>query len=74
MTTVLAALASAVIIATGIGAFIRALWRTMQTVRDNTQATERLSQKIDGLSKISDGRIGELEKRVTQLEMKSSSA
>ena len=67
-STVFAILASAVIVLGGLAALVRAIWKTATTLRDNTQATKELTEKLEEYTKSSDGRFEKLAQRVTQLE------
>jgi hypothetical protein len=65
-------LASSVVVAGGLWAVVRAIWRIAQTFRDNTQATKALTDEMRGLSASIDGRFDALADRVTALEARSS--
>ena len=66
--TVFAILASAVIVLGGLAALVRAIWKTATTLRDNTRATQNLTEKLDEYVKASDGRFEGLNDRVISLE------
>jgi hypothetical protein len=66
--TVLAILASAVIVLGGLGALVRAIWGLAQTIRDNSTATKDLGEKFDQFTPIVDTRLAALEARVAALE------
>lgn len=68
--TVVAVLASAVIVLGGLAALVRAIWKVAQTLRDNTQATRHLTGKLDDLTTSIDGRFDSLAERVARLEGK----
>jgi len=61
--TVFAILASAVIVLGGLAALVRAIWKTANTLRDNTAATRQLTGRMDGLA----GRIEGLAERIEGL-------
>lgn len=65
-----AILASAVIVLGGLVALVRAIWRIAQTMRDNTQATKALTDKLNTLTASIDGRFDSLVERVTRLEQR----
>jgi hypothetical protein len=65
---VLAVLASAVIVLTGIVALTRAIWRVAQDLRDNKAATQANTKAVDNLAAQMDGRITSIEKRLSDLE------
>jgi len=65
---VLAILASAVIVLTGIIALTRAVWRVAQDLRDNKNATQANTKAVDNLAAQMDGRITLIEKRLSDLE------
>jgi outer membrane murein-binding lipoprotein Lpp len=58
--TVFAILASAVIVAGGLAALVRALWRIVQNLRDNTAAIEQLTSQMGKLMGL-DARVAALE-------------
>ena len=66
--TIFAILASAVIVLGGLAALVRAIWKTATTLRDNTQATRELTEKLEEYTKATDGRFEKLSDRVTRLE------
>lgn len=66
--TIFAILASAVIVLGGLAALVRAIWKTATTLRDNTTATQKLTERMEGLAKSVDGRIDSLAERVGKLE------
>jgi hypothetical protein len=61
-------LASAVVVLGGLIALTRGLLHFRDTVRDNTTATDMLSQRIKELSARLDRDYGELADRVAKLE------
>lgn len=58
---VLAILASAVVVLTGLVAVSRGLWKVAQDIRDNKRATEANTTALGELSTKMDGRITALE-------------
>ena len=66
--TIFAILASAVIVLGGLAALVRAIWKTATTLRDNTSATQKLTQQLEGLTQSVDGRIDSLAERIAKLE------
>lgn len=66
--TIFAILASAVIVLGGLAALVRAIWKTATTLRDNTSATQKLTQRLEGLAQSVDGRIDSLAERIGKLE------
>jgi hypothetical protein len=66
--TIFAILASAVIVLGGLAALVRAIWKTATTLRDNTQATKELTEKLEEYTRATDGRFEKLADRVTLLE------
>jgi hypothetical protein len=66
--TIFAILASAVIVLGGLAALVRAIWKTATTLRDNTTATTKLTERLDGLAQSVDGRIDRLAERLDKLE------
>lgn len=62
---VMAILASAVIVLTGLVALVRAIWKIAQNLRDNTTATNVLTHNLSKLTASIDGRFDAL---VTQVE------
>jgi predicted PurR-regulated permease PerM len=71
VATVIAILASAVIVLGGLVALVRAIWRIAQNLRDNTKATQDLTGKMDHLTTSIDGRFDALAERVARLEGKA---
>jgi hypothetical protein len=67
-STIFAILASAVIVLGGLAALVRAIWKTATMLRDNTNATKALTDRLDGLAQSVDGRIDSLAERVGNLE------
>lgn len=65
--TIFAILASAVIVLGGLAALVRAIWKTATTLRDNTTATQKLTERMDGFAQSVDGRIDHLAERIDQL-------
>lgn len=55
-------LASAFVVAAGLTALTRAIWKAAQDVRDNKQATQANTRALAELKTLMDGRIGELER------------
>jgi hypothetical protein len=72
--TVFAILASAVIVLGGLAALVRAIWKTATTLRDNTLATQKLTEKLEEYVKASDGRFDALNDRLTRLEHNQQNA
>jgi hypothetical protein len=66
--TIFAILASAVIVLGGLAALVRAIWKTATTLRDNTQATTKLTERLEEYTKAVDGRFDKLSERVRALE------
>jgi hypothetical protein len=66
--TVVAILASAVIVLGGLVALVRSIWGIAQNLRDNTQATKTLTGKLESLTVSIDGRFDALVERVARLE------
>ena len=66
--SVVALLASAVIVLTGLFALVRAIWLLAQSIRDNSRATKDLGVKFDQFSPLVDARLGRLEDRVSANE------
>jgi hypothetical protein len=66
--TVIAILASAVIVLGGLTALVRAIWKTANILRDNTIATQRLTAQMNDLTTSVDGRFDALLHRVEVLE------
>lgn len=67
-STVFAILASAVVVLGGIAALTRAIWKTATTLRDNTVATRRLTERLEEYTKAADGRFDTLNERLTGVE------
>jgi hypothetical protein len=67
-TAVFAILASAVVVVGGLVAMVRAIWGAAQSIRDNRTATLANTKALDDLTHVVDGRIGNLERRVGELE------
>lgn len=65
---VLAILASAVIVLTGLVAVTRAIWRIAQDLRDNKQATTRNTSALDNLATQMNGRLTSIEDRLGRVE------
>ena len=65
---VVAILASAVIVLTGVVALTRAIWRVAQDLRDNKNATLANTRAIDNLAGQMNGRISSIEERLSSLE------
>jgi hypothetical protein len=65
---VFAILASAVIVLGGLVAVVRAIWRIAQTLRDNTIATQALTENFGRMTVSIDGRFDSLAARVSELE------
>jgi len=72
--TVIAILASAVIVVGGLAALVRAIWKTANIVRDNTIATQRLTSQINDLTASVDGRFDQLLRRIEILEKNRSTS
>ena len=68
LSTVIAILAGAVIVLSGLGALTRAIWRSAQDLRDNKNATLANTTAIVELSTKMDGRITSLEARMLEVE------
>jgi len=66
--TVIAVLASAVVVLGGIAALVRAIWRTATTLRENTLATRALTEKFEEYTKAVDGRLAQLTDRLGHVE------
>lgn len=66
--TVVAILASAVIVLGGLAALVRAIWKVSNIMRDNTQAVQTLTGRFDDMAASTDGRFDKLSQRVYQLE------
>ncbi len=67
-STVFAILASGVVVLGGIAALVRAIWRTASTLRDNTNATRKLTERLEEYTKASDGRFDLLSDRLMDVE------
>jgi carbon starvation protein CstA len=65
---VLAILASAMIVLTGLTALTRSIWRAAQDLRDNKQATTRNTSALDNLGQQMSGRLAAIEGRLSHLE------
>jgi putative Mn2+ efflux pump MntP len=70
LSTVIAILAGAVIVLSGLAALTRAIWRSAQDLRDNKNATLANTTAIVELSTKMDGRITSLEARMLEVERK----
>lgn len=66
--TVVTILASAVIVLGGLAALVRAIWKVANSMRDNTLAVQRLTERMDELASSVDGRFDKLLHRVETLE------
>lgn len=66
--TIFAILAAAVVVLGGLVALVRSIWRVAITMRDNTTATEDLTEKLNEFIKVVDGRFEKLDVRVSSLE------
>jgi hypothetical protein len=66
--TIFAILASAVIVLGGLGALVRAIWKTATILRDNTLATQQLTEKLQEYTQATDTRFEALADRVAALE------
>jgi hypothetical protein len=66
--TIFAILASAVIVLGGLGALIRAVWKWATTMRDNTTATQKLTERLDTLVASVDGQMHSFGERLAKLE------
>ena len=66
--TVTAILAASVVILGGLAALVRAIWKTANILRDNTQATQNLTARFDDMASSVDGRFDKLSERVHELE------
>lgn len=60
-STVLAILASSVLVLGGITALVRGILRLRDTIRDNTQATKALTTRMDSSLPTLDGRLSRVE-------------
>jgi hypothetical protein len=67
-STVFAILASAVIVLGGLAALVRAIWKTATILRDNTLATQQLTEKLEEYTRATDSRFEKLADRVMALE------
>lgn len=65
--TILAILASAVIVLGGMAALTRGLMRIRDTIRDNTTATRSLTGRMDSFGAMVDGRLSKLEKMMLRV-------
>ena len=68
--TVLAILASAVIVLGGLTAVTRAIWKVAQDLRDNKNATNANTDALQKLATQMDGRLTAIEQRLASLEVK----
>ena len=68
VVTVVASLASAVIVLGGLAALVRAVFKFAVTMRDNTTATKDLTAQLGDLTTSIDGRFDKLADRVSALE------
>lgn len=66
---VLAILASAVVVLTGLITLARAIWKAAQDVRDNKAATVANTRALSEMKTMMDGRIAALDERVYRLEV-----
>jgi hypothetical protein len=66
--SVLAVLASAVIVLSGMAALSRAVWVAAQDLRDNKHATAANTRALDNLAAQLDGRLTAIERRLGRLE------
>lgn len=66
--TVIAILASAVIVLGGLAALVRAIWHVAQDLRDNKRATEENTGALHNLATQMDGRLSSIEQRLGRLE------
>jgi predicted PurR-regulated permease PerM len=73
-STIFAILASAVIVCGGLAALVRAIWKTANLLRDNTRATQTLTERLEEFTKSVDGRFEKLDARVTVLESSARKA
>lgn len=71
--TIFAILASAVIVLGGLGALVRAIWKTANTLRDNTNATRALTERLEEYTKAADGRFDKLSDRMHAMEREMAS-
>lgn len=65
---IFAILASAVVVLSGMLGLARAIWSTVQDLRDNKTATMANTRAVAELSQKMDDRISSLETRVSDLE------
>lgn len=68
VATIFAIAASAVVVLGGLIALVRAIWKVANLIRDNTQATQHLTTRMDALATSVDGRFDQLMHRVETLE------
>jgi len=68
--TIIAILASAVIVLGGLAALMRSVWRVASVLHDNTAAIERLTKRFDDSAGAIDERLHKLADRVYQLELR----
>jgi uncharacterized protein YlxW (UPF0749 family) len=66
--TIFAILASAVIVLGGLAALVRAIWKAATIMRDNTLATQQLTERLQEYTKTMDARFDKLSDRVAALE------
>ena len=62
---------SAIVVLMALVSLARAIFRFAVTMRDNTRATVRLTEKLDRLTSSVDGRFEALVDRVSALESRS---
>lgn len=67
-STVFAILASAVIVLGGLAALVRAIWKIAVSLRDNTVAIRKLTERLEEYTKSSDSRIDRLTERISRIE------
>jgi hypothetical protein len=70
--TVVAILASAVVVLGGIAALVRAIWRTATTLRENTLATRTLTAKFDEHTRMSGTQDDKVNARLAAIERELS--
>ena len=71
VSTIIATLASAVIVVGALVALVRAVFKFAVTMRDNTVATKDLTGKLEDLTTSIDGRFDQLADRVSALERRT---